>query len=178
MNMRKKKLLVLMITSAMMTCPVWANDDASAAVTADAGAATGYEPTANGETVTATAKSSQVATDDKTPVNATVTAAADTVTKETMQAAKSGLTGYETDAELAEIAAGKTPAEVHQEAAAAVDKTAAANTNTEAQRQVTAAAVPERTLPGTPIDFPVGMSNFTIDTTVPNYPMADMPQGQ
>ena len=85
MNMRKKKLLVLMITSAMMTCPVWANDDASAAVTAAAGAATGYEPTANGETVTATAKSSQVATDDKTPVNATVTAAADTVTKETMQ---------------------------------------------------------------------------------------------
>ena len=165
MNMRKKKLLVLMITSAMMTCPVWANDDASAAVTADAGAATGYEPTANGETVTATAKSSQVATDDKTPVNATVTAAADTVTKET-------------DAELAEIAAGKTPAEVHQEAAAAVDKSAAANTNTEAQRQVTAAAVPERTLPGTPIDFPAGMSNFTIDTTVPNYPMAVMPQGQ
>lgn len=178
MNMRKKKLLVLMITSAMMTCPVWANDDASANVSADAGAATGYEPMTKGETVSTTATSSTVSTDDKTPVNATVTAAADATTKETMQAAKSGLTGYETDAELAEIAAGKTPAEVQQEAAAAVSKTAAENTNTEVQRQVTEAVVPKQTLPGTPIDFPAGMSNFTIDTTVPNYPMAVMPQGQ
>lgn len=178
MNMRKKKLLVLMITSAMMTCPVWANDDASANVSADAGAATGYEPMTKGETVSTTATSSNVSTDDKTPVNATVTAAADATTKETMQAAKSGLTGYETDAELAEIAAGKTPAEVQQEAAAAVSKTAAENANTEVQRQVTEAVVPKQTLPGTPIDFPAGMSNFTIDTTVPNYPMAVMPQGQ
>lgn len=178
MNTRKKKLLVLMITSAMMTCPVWANDDAAATVSAAAGTATGYEPTTNGEAVPTTTKSSQVTTDDKTPVNATVTAAADTTTKETMKAAKSGLTGYETDAELAEIAAGKTPAEVHQAAAADVDKAAAANTNSEVQRQVTAAVAPKRTLPGTPIDFPAGMNNFTIDTTVPNYPMAVMPQGQ
>lgn len=177
MNTRKKKLLVLMITSAMMTCPVWANDDAAATVSAAAGTATGYEPTTNGEAVPTTTKSSQVTTDDKTPVNATVTAAADTTTKETMKAAKSGLTGYETDAELAEIAAGKTPAEVHQAAAADVDK-AAANTNSEVQRQVTAAVAPKQTLPGTPIDFPAGMNNFTIDTTVPKYPMAVMPQGQ
>lgn len=177
MNTRKKKLLVLMITSAMMTCPVWANDDTAATVSAAAGAATGYEPTTNGEAVPTTTKSSQVTTDDKTPVNATVTAAADTTTKETMKAAKSGLTGYETDAELAEIAAGKTPAEVHQAAAADVDK-AATNTNSKVQRQVTAAVAPKRTLPGTPIDFPAGMNNFTIDTTVPNYPMAVMPQGQ
>lgn len=177
MNTRKKKLLVLMITSAMMTCPVWANDDTAATVSAAAGTATGYEPTTNGEAVPTTTKSSQVTTDDKTPVNATVTAAADTTTKETMKAAKSGLTGYETDAELAEIAAGKTPAEVHQAAAADVDK-AATNTNSKVQRQVTAAVAPKRTLPGTPIDFPVGMNNFTIDTTVPNYPMAVMPQGQ
>lgn len=178
MNTRKKKLLVLMITSAMMTCPVWANDDAAATVSAAAGTATGYEPTTNGEAVPTTTKSSQVTTDDKTPVNATVTAAADTTTKETMKAAKSGLTGYETDAELAEIAAGKTPAEVHQAAAADVDKAAAANTNSEVQRQVTAAVAPKQTLPGTPIDFPAGMNNFTIDTTVPKYPMAVMPQGQ
>lgn len=177
MNTRKKKLLVLMITSAMMTCPVWANDDTAATVSAAAGTATGYEPTTNGEAVPTTTKSSQVTTDDKTPVNATVTAAADTTTKETMKAAKSGLTGYETDAELAEIAAGKTPAEVHQAAAADVDK-AATNTNSKVQRQVTAAVAPKRTLPGTPIDFPAGMNNFTIDTTVPNYPMAVMPQGQ
>lgn len=177
MNTRKKKLLVLMITSAMMTCPVWANDDAAATVSAAAGTATGYEPTTNGEAVPTTTKSSQVTTDDKTPVNATVTAAADTTTKETMKAAKSGLTGYETDAELAEIAAGKTPAEVHQAAAADVDK-AAANTNSEVQRQVTAAVAPKQTLPGTPIDFPAGMNNFIIDTTVPKYPMAVMPQGQ
>lgn len=178
MNTRKKKLLVLMITSAMMTCPVWANDDTAATVSAAAGTATGYEPTTNGEAVPTTTKSSQVTTDDKTPVNATVTAAADTTTKETMKAAKSGLTGYETDAELAEIAAGKTPAEVHQAAAADVDKAAVANANSEVQRQVTAAVALKRTLPGTPIDFPVGMNNFTIDTTVPNYPMAVMPQGQ
>lgn len=178
MNTRKKKLLVLMITSAMMTCPVWANDDAAATVSAAAGTATGYEPTTNGEAVPTTTKSSQVTTDDKTPVNATVTAAADTTTKETMKAAKSGLTGYETDAELAEIAAGKTPAEVHQAAAADVDKAAAANTNSEVQRQVTAAVAPKQTLPGTPIDFPAGMNNFIIDTTVPKYPMAVMPQGQ
>lgn len=178
MNTRKKKLLVLMITSAMMTCPVWANDDTAATVSAAAGAATGYEPTTNGEAVPTTTKSSQVTTDDKTPVNATVTAAADTTTKETMKAAKSGLTGYETDAELAEIAAGKTPAEVHQAAAADVDKAAVANAKSEVQRQVTAAVAPKRTLPGTPIDFPAGMNNFTIDTTVPNYPMAVMPQGQ
>lgn len=178
MNTRKKKLLVLMITSAMMTCPVWANDDAAATVSAAAGTATGYEPTTNGEAVPTTTKSSQVTTDDKTPVNATVTAAADTTTKETMKAAKSGLTGYETDAELAEIAAGKTPAEVHQAAAADVDKAAAANTNSEVQRQVTAAVAPKQTLPGTPIDFPAGMNNFIIDATVPKYPMAVMPQGQ
>lgn len=178
MNTRKKKLLVLMITSAMMTCPVWANDDAAATVSAAASTATGYEPTTNGEAVPTTTKSSQVTTDDKTPVNATVTTAADTMTKETMKAAKSGLTGYETDAELAEIAAGKTPAEVHQAAAADVDKAAAANTNSEVQRQVTAAVAPKQTLPGTPIDFPAGMNNFIIDTTVPKYPMAVMPQGQ
>ena len=30
MNMRKKKLLALMVTSAMMTCPVWAEDTTAA----------------------------------------------------------------------------------------------------------------------------------------------------
>lgn len=34
MNMRKKKLLALMVTSAIMTCPVWAEDTT---------ATTGYE---------------------------------------------------------------------------------------------------------------------------------------
>lgn len=177
MNMQKKKLLALMVTSAMMTCPVWAADDTSANVTTDTTAVTGYEPTNQDESVKAAVRSANPSVEGKTAVNATVTAEADEVTNQTMSAAKSGLTGYETDAELAEIAAGKTPEEV-QQAAEAAAVTPASDAAGEVQRQVTAAAEQTHSLPGTPIDFPVGMNEFTIDTTVPNYPMAVLPQGQ
>lgn len=56
MNTRKKKLLVLMMTSAMMTCPVWASDE-TAAQPAPAAGATGYEPV--GKDVVAAEASSQ-----------------------------------------------------------------------------------------------------------------------
>ena len=90
MNMRKKKLLALMVTSAMMTCPVWAEDTT---------AATGYESSGS-QTVTSGSAAAPV-DDQKTAVN-TVTTSPDDATKEdAMKAAKSGLTGYETAEELA-----------------------------------------------------------------------------
>ena len=111
MNMRKKKLLALMVTSAMMTCPVWAEDTT---------AATGYESSGS-QTVTSGSAAAPV-DDQKTAVN-TVTTSPDDATKEdAMKAAKSGLTGYETAEELAAIAAGKSPEAVQQETAEAVHK--------------------------------------------------------
>lgn len=192
MNTRKKKLLVLMITSAMMTCPVWADDETAAATTA--AAATGYEPldTVNTAATSTAAAAKTDAANEKTAVNATVTPQADTVTVSTMQAAKSGLTGYETDEELAAIEAGKSPAEVHKEAEkASKEKTAqaspetgtgyeagAASSSSAPDVEAAAPAVPVRTLPGASVNYTSDMGNFQIDTTVPNYPMAVFPQGQ
>ena len=95
MNMRKKKLLALMVTSAMMTCPVWADDTT---------AATGYESSGS-QTVTS-GSAAAPADDQKTAVNTVVTSPNDETTADAMKAAKSGLTGYETAEELAAIAAG------------------------------------------------------------------------
>ncbi|WP_301859286.1 outer membrane protein assembly factor [uncultured Megasphaera sp.] len=159
MNTRKKKILALMITSAMMTCSVWAADDG----------VTGYEPTSGG---TANKASSPApAADDKVGVNAVVTSAADASTDAAMKGAKSGLTGYETEEEMAEIASGKSPSEVQLQAEEAVQAAAAAQ----------AAAAPKpvaETLPGKAVQFPASLPNYQIDTTVPGYPMVVVPQGQ
>ncbi|MCH4179089.1 MAG: BamA/TamA family outer membrane protein [Megasphaera sp.] len=168
MKTRNRKFLALMIMSAMMTCPVWANDE------------TGYDP-ANGETVKATASSAETNEDaQKLKVNTVVTSAPDATTESTMESAKSGLTGYETDAELAAIAAGnKSATEVQQEAAANVDAIAAKQ---EAQKnesviQTTAEAAKQNNLPGTSVAYVNGISDVQVDTTVPNYPIATLPTG-
>ena len=80
MNMRKKKLLALMVTSAMMTCPVWADDTT---------AATGYESSGS-QTVTS-GSAAAPADDQKTAVNTVVTSPNDETTADAMKAAKSGL---------------------------------------------------------------------------------------
>lgn len=198
MNTRKKKLLVLMMTSAMMTCPVWANDEAAAQ---SAASATGYEPVHGTDVVSdAAASAAGMSSTEKMAVNATVTARADKATQDTMAAAKSGLTGYETDEELAAIAAGKTPEEVHQAAEASSQKPAAPATSeqstgyeavqtapsgSEHAAQATdgqaasseaapAPAAPK--LPGNPVQFPARIGDFIVDSSVPNYPMAVIPQ--
>lgn len=198
MNTRKKKLLVLMMTSAMMTCPVWANDEAAAQ---SAASATGYEPVHGTDIVSDDAASAAgMSSTEKMAVNATVTARADKATQDTMAAAQSGLTGYETDEELAAIAAGKTPEEVHQAAEASSQKPAApaaseqstgyeavqaapsssenaaqaADGQAASSKAAPAPAAPK--LPGNPVQFPARIGDFVVDSSVPNYPMAVIPQ--
>ena len=159
MNMRKKKLLALMVTSAMMTCPVWAEDTT---------AVTGYESSGS-QTVTSGSAAAPV-DDQKTAVN-TVTTSPDDATKEdAMKAAKSGLTGYETAEELAAIAAGKSPAEVQQETAEAVHK------ENEILNPAPVDTTPQIT--GDKISYMSGTSDMQFDTSVPGYPMAVIQPGQ
>ncbi|MCI7112007.1 MAG: BamA/TamA family outer membrane protein, partial [Megasphaera elsdenii] len=159
MNMRKKKLLALMITSAMMTCPVWAEDTT---------AATGYESSGS-QTVTSGSAAAPV-DDQKTAVN-TVTTSPDDATKEdAMKAAKSGLTGYETAEELAAIAAGKSPEAVQQETAEAVHK----------ENEILNPAPVDTTpkLSGDKVSYMSGTSDMQFDTSIPGYPMAVIQPGQ
>lgn len=198
MNTRKKKLLVLMMTSAMMTCPVWANDEAAAQ---SAASATGYEPVHGTDIVSDDAASAAgMSSTEKMAVNATVTARADKATQDTMAAAQSGLTGYETDEELAAIAAGKTPEEVHQAAEASSQKPAAPAASEQSTGYEAVQAAPSSSenvaqaadgqatsseaapapaapkLPGNPVQFPARIGDFVVDSSVPNYPMAVIPQ--
>lgn len=159
MNMRKKKLLALMVTSAMMTCPVWAEDTT---------AATGYESSGS-QTVTSGSAAAPV-DDQKTAVN-TVTTSPDDATKEdAMKAAKSGLTGYETAEELAAIAAGKSPEAVQQETAEAVHK----------ENEILNPAPVDTTpkLSGDKVSYMSGTSDMQFDTSIPGYPMAVIQPGQ
>ena len=159
MNMRKKKLLALMVTSAMMTCPVWAEDTT---------ATTGYESSGS-QTVTSGSAAAPV-DDQKTAVN-TVTTSPDDATKEdAMKAAKSGLTGYETAEELAAIAAGKSPEAVQQETAEAVHK------ENEILNPAPVDTTPQIT--GDKISYMSGTSDMQFDTSVPGYPMAVIQPGQ
>ena len=198
MNTRKKKLLVLMMTSAMMTCPVWANDEAAAQ---SAASATGYEPVHGTDIISDDAASAAgMSSTEKMAVNATVTARADKATQDTMVAAQSGLTGYETDEELAAIAAGKTPEEVHQAAEASSQKPAAPAASEQSTGYEAVQAAPSSSenvaqaadgqaasseaapapaapkLPGNPVQFPARIGDFVVDSSVPNYPMAVIPQ--
>lgn len=159
MNMRKKKLLALMVTSAMMTCPVWAEDTT---------AATGYESSGS-QTVTSGSAAAPV-DDQKTAVN-TVTTSPDDATKEdAMKAAKSGLTGYETAEELAAIAAGKSTEAVQQETAEAVHK----------ENEILNPAPVDTTpkLSGDKVSYMSGTSDMQFDTSIPGYPMAVIQPGQ
>lgn len=159
MNMRKKKLLALMVTSAMMTCPVWAEDTT---------AATGYESSGS-QTVTSGSAAAPV-DDQKTAVN-TVTTSPDDATKEdAMKAAKSGLTGYETAEELAAIAAGKSLEAVQQETAEAVHK----------ENEILNPAPVDTTpkLSGDKVSYMSGTSDMQFDTSIPGYPMAVIQPGQ
>lgn len=203
MNTRKKKLLVLMMTSAMMTCPVWASDE-TAAQPAPAAGATGYEPVGKDVVAADVVSAAGMSGTEKMAVNATITARADKATQDTMAAAQSGLTGYETEEELAAIAGGKTPEEVHKAAEVSSQETAAAEaapgTGYEAAPQAAEPAAPAGTaqaavpdasaqpaaapvapaapapkLPGTPVQFPARIGDFVVDTSVPNYPMAVIP---
>lgn len=185
MNSRKKKILAVMITSAMMTCPVWADNETPAPTVASV---TGYEPSQETTQTAAATAAPSTSESEKIAVNATVTAPADDATKATMQAAKSGLTGYETPDELAAIHAGQTtPAEVHASAEAnkaaantAADTVAAESTAATAATddQPVAPPAPVHTLPGQPVALLSSTGEFTIDNTVPGYPMAVFPVGQ
>lgn len=200
MNTRKKKLLVLMMTSAMMTCPVWASDE-TAAQPAPAAGATGYEPVGKDVVAADVVSAAGMSGTEKMAVNATITARADKATQDTMAAAQSGLTGYETEEELAAIAGGKTPEEIHKAAEASSQETAPAEsvpgTGYEAAPQASETAAPAGTaqaagpgasakpaaapaapapkLPGTPVQFPARIGDFVVDSSVPNYPMAVIP---
>lgn len=148
MNTRKKKLLVLMMTSAMMTCPVWASDE-TAAQPAPAAGATGYEPVGKDVVAADVVSAAGMSGTEKMAVNATITARADKATQDTMAAAQSGLTGYETEEELAAIAGGKTPEEIHKAAEVSSQETAAAEaapgTGYEAAPQAAEPAAPAGT---------------------------------
>lgn len=184
MNTRNKKLLLTMITSAMMTCPVWAADQT-----------TGYEAApdqAKGSKVTSAAAPEQ---DPEKPmaVNA-VTISESTPEKEAaMKNAKSGLTGYETEEELAAIASGKSPDEVRKKAeeeqVAKIEKAEqerrnqvaksiiSGNTGYEQGTVGTEESAKEEGLPGTSVPYVSGLGTVMIDSTIPNYPMAVLETG-
>nr|WP_308592445.1 BamA/TamA family outer membrane protein [uncultured Megasphaera sp.] len=157
--MRKKKLLALMVTSAIMTCPVWAEDTT----------ATGYEASGD-KTVTTSGSAAAPADDQKTAVNTVVTSPDDATKEAAMKAAKSGLTGYETAEELAAIAAGKTPAAVQQETAEAVRK------QDEVLNPTPVDTTPKLT--GEKVSYMGGTSEMQFDTSIPGYPMAVVQPGQ
>ena len=159
MNMRKKKLLALMVTSAIMTCPVWAEDTT----------ATGYEASGD-KTVTTSGSAAAPADDQKTAVNTVVTSPDDATKEAAMKATKSGLTGYETAEELAAIAAGKTPAAVQQETAEAVRK------QDEVLNPTPVDTTPKLT--GEKVSYMSGTSEMQFDTSIPGYPMAVVQPGQ
>ena len=75
----------------------------------DTTATTGYEASTTGTVTTSGSAAAPADDDKKTAVNAVVTSPNDESKEEAIQAAKSGLTGYETEEELASIAAGKSP---------------------------------------------------------------------
>lgn len=184
MNTRKKKLLVLMMTSAMMTCPVWASDE-TAAQPALAAGATGYEPVGKDVVAADVVSAAGMSGTEKMAVNATITARADKATQDTMAA----------------IAGGKTPEEIHKAAEASSQETAPAESvpgtgyEVAPQASETAAsagtaqaagpgasakpaaapAAPAPKLPGTPVQFPARIGDFVVDSSVPNYPMAVIP---
>lgn len=160
MNMRKKKLLALMVTSAVMTCPVWAEDTA----------ATGYEASGNQKVTSASAPAEAPADDQKAKVNTVITSPNDESTAEAMSAAKSGLTGYETAEELQAIAAGKSPQAVQQEADEAARK----------REEVEHPAPVDRTpqFPGQDVQYMTGTSDMQFNTDIPGYPMAVVQPGQ
>lgn len=168
MKTRNKKVLAVMVMSAMMTCPVWAEDTA---------AQTGYETTGNTK-VESQHLSSAPADDQKMAVNTVVTSAPDETTESTMAAAKSGLTGYETDQELADIAAGKSIEDVQQEAAQAVAEVGQKieEENNTSVVQATAEAARQNKLPGESITYPTGVGDVQVDTSVAGYPIAILPQ--
>lgn len=215
MNTRKKKLLVLMMTSAMMTCPVWAADE-QAAQTEGQPAGTGYERIGGGlpggdVAVDAALAATGATSTEHMAVNATITAQADKATQDTMTAARSGLTGYETDEELAAIASGQAPEDVQRAAAQAAGQEEApvseeaaaapeegvqpaesagegmAAPGEEAGQEAAEAPsrplpppgpMPAQTLPGTAVMFPARTGDFSVDTSVPGYPMVVVAPGQ
>ena len=106
---RNKKLLLMMITSAMMTCPAWAADTAQTETGYDAAPAT-VEKKATAAPLSAQDQAKPMA------INTVVTSANTPETEAAMKNAQSGLTGYETDEELAAIASGKKPEDVRKTA--------------------------------------------------------------
>lgn len=161
MNMRKKKLLALMVTSAIMTCPVWAEDTT---------ATTGYEASTTGTVTTSGSAAAPTDDDKKTAVNAVVTSPNDESKEEAIQAAKSGLTGYETEDELASIAAGRSPESVQQEAEEAARKAE------EARNPEPVDTTPQ--ISGEKVAYMSGTSDMQFDTSIPGYPMAVIQPGQ
>lgn len=184
MNTRNKKLLLTMITSTMLSCPVWAADT------------TGYDA-ATGQQVENTVSSTKMSAQEEAKpaaVNAVITSPNSQETAEAIKNAKSGLTGYETDEQLAAIASGQTPESVRSSAEQEqVQKITQAeeerknqvaksvisgNTGYEQGTVGTEESAQEQGLPGTSVSYVGNLGDVQIDNTVPQYPMAVVPTGQ
>lgn len=182
---RNKKFLLMMITSAMVTSPVWAADQA-----------TGYDANPGQTVEKKVSASDMTAKDEGKPMalNTVVTSASTPETEAVMKNAKSGLTGYETDEELAAIAKGQNPEDVRkpaekeqvekieqaeQERKNQVAKSViSGNTGYEQGTVGTAESAKEEGLPGASVPYMAGLGDVQIDTTVPKYPMAVLEAGQ
>jgi outer membrane protein insertion porin family len=131
---RNKKILVMMVTSALMTCPAWASaDDSATTNTAVTTAAdTGYEP-ATGEAIPGLSTDTPVAAKTTPTVKKVVQPkVAKTVSNDT------AYTGYETAEELA--AAGKTQSTTTEAVTAATTPAAQSSAGTAAAQSTRAAA--------------------------------------
>ena len=184
---RNKKLLLMMITSAMMTCPAWAADTAQTETGYDAAPAT-VEKKATAAPLSAQDQAKPMA------INTVVTSANTPATEAAMKNAQSGLTGYETDEELAAIASGKKPEDVRktaeqeqtekiqqaeQERKQQVAKSViSGNTGYEQGTVGTEESAKAEGLPGEAVPYVSGLGDVQIDTSIPKYPMAVVPTGQ
>lgn len=184
MNTRNKKLLLTMITSTMLSCPVWAADT------------TGYDAATDQQVENTVSSTKMSAQEEAKPaaVNAVITSPNTPETEKAIQNAKSGLTGYETDEQLAAIASGQTPESVRstaekeqvqkitkaeEERKNQVSKSIiSGNTGYEDGTVGTEESAKEQGLPGTSVAYMGNLGDVQIDNTVPNYPMAVLPTGQ
>ena len=148
------KILVMMVTSALMTCPVWASETTNADTTqaTTQTTLTGYEPAGMENTPVVTTVQTPAATPAKTVAPATPAATAPAAPT------FSGATGYEPAGSENQPVATTAPAETTETAQAAP-------------------AAPVSTMPPEPSPLqitPLGGNNAIDTTTFPKYPMASL----
>lgn len=162
MKTQNKKLLAVMVVSAMMTCPVWANET----TTTQSTSLTGYE---SADEMAAIQRGEQPARTQ--PVSAAAheelaKAPAVTDTDTTAQPVTSGLTGYEPSEETAAATAAQP--------SPATAPVQSATENGESARQD--ATLPSGAVEASGLPYVGGLGEVRVDESIPGYPIAMISQ--